>query len=302
MKIGVLGWDYGAEDVDAPVLATVGRQRGHDMYLFTLDDVSCAPTPNGFDVMVGDQAAASFDAIISRANLYSGRWQDRVERLSLLGSLPDVRMFDPVDVWLSTYSKLQTAQRLARAGLPVPPVRSATVASDVKAALDEWGDIVVKPSLECAGAGVERVVRFADDEARIEELLRTYRTLICQPFYPTQWGEYRVTVAGDELPLSFVKYPAVGQWMCRTPLGASFERVDLPADLAALALRATRLMGLTLAGLDILPTGDGYVILEVNPIPGNLDILGKASQRQVHDAVYAWVESHMSEPDPGQGG
>jgi ribosomal protein S6--L-glutamate ligase len=289
MKIGVLGWDYGAEDVDAPVMTSAGVRRGHETVLFTLDDLAYTPTANGFEILIGEHDARSFDAVISRANLYGDRWRDRVERLALL--------FDPVDVWVRGYSKLQTARHLAAHGLPVPPVRSATRAADVKRAVDEWGDVVVKPSFECAGNGVERITAANAGSPRVEELLAEYGTLVCSPFYPTRWGEYRITVAGDELPLNLVKYPAVGQWMCRTPLGASFERVDIPDDLADLAKRAARVMGLTLAGLDILPTPDGYVILEVNPVPGNLDILGKASQRRAHDAVYDWVEAHTTTQD-----
>ena len=71
-----------------------------------------------------------------------------------------------------------------------------------------------------------------------------------------------------------LKLPAYGSWRVKTLEGATFERLDTPPELAELALRATRAMGMTLAGLDILPTPDGYVVLEVNPVAGFLNIFG----------------------------
>ena len=50
--------------------------------------------------------------------------------------------------------------------------------------------------------------------------------------------------------------------------------------------------GMTLAGLDILPTPDGYVILEVNPVAGFLNIFGEGPRQETFAAVYDWVEKH----------
>ncbi len=302
MKIGVLGWDHGIEDDDAPVIAAVGAERGHETLLFTLEDVDYATVDGGFEVRLAGQSGRSFDAIISRARLYDDGhlpYPDRVERLSLVSNIPGVRMFDPLEVWLVGYSKFRTAQILAGAGLPVPPTRSCTTPAGVEAAMKDWDTVVVKPSIERAGNDVERIRDYAADLPLIERLLAKYGTLLCQPYYPTEFGEYRVTVAGAIAPINMFKLPAVGEWMCRTPLGASFERIDLPPDLEDLSIRATRLLGMTHAGLDILPTAaGGYVILEVNPVPGNMNILGIDQQRQAHEAMYDWVEARMAEqPD-----
>ncbi|MET8282585.1 hypothetical protein [Micromonospora sp. NPDC005174] len=291
MRIGVLAWDHGEEDDDSPVIAELGRERGHDTSLFTVEEIDVAAAPGGGpEVMFNGELGRSFDAVISRAQLH-GDWRDRVERLMLASSIPGVTMFDPVEVWQAAYSKFRMMQVLADAGLPVPPTRACRVPADVEAASREWGTVVVKPSYGRAGIDVERITNVADDLPLIEKLLARYGVLVCQPYYPTQYGEYRLTVSGDTMPMNMVKYPAVGQWKTRTLLGASFERVDIPPELADISIRATRAMGITLSGLDILPTEDGYVILECNAIPGNLNILGKESQRLAFEAMYEWVEA-----------
>jgi ribosomal protein S6--L-glutamate ligase len=302
MKIGVLGWDRGTEDPDSPGLADAGRELGHDTSLFLLEEIAYRPGPSGLEVFLGPEPASAFDAVLSRANLYGewregdrlyDGWPDRLERLAMLESVPGLAVFDPVDVWFRGYSKFLTAQRLTAAGLPAPPTRSARTVADVAAAAAEWGTTVVKPSFGLRAIDVERVTD-ADEQAElVEGMLGRYGTLVCTPFYPTQWGEYRVVVAGDSVPLTMLKLPAAGSWRVKTLEGASFEQVEPPADLVELALASARAMGITLAGLDVLPTGDGWVVLEVNPVAGFFDIFGKAPQREIYTATYSWITDHV---------
>jgi glutathione synthase/RimK-type ligase-like ATP-grasp enzyme len=299
VKIGVLGWDRGDEDPDSPGLAEAGRRFGHDTSLFVLDEVSYAAAASGLRVLLGGEPAESFDAVICRANLYGDwhtrpftGWEERLERLQSVSAVLGPRMFDPADVWFAGYSKFLTAQRLAAAGIPVPPTRSARSLADVAAAVAEWGPTVVKPSFGLRAMDVERVNDPADpaDAAVVERLLGSYGALLCMPFYPTEFGEFRLTVAGEARPIDMLKLPAYGSWRVKTLEGASFERLDTPPELADLAVRAARAMRMTLAGLDILPTPDGYGILEVNPVAGFLNIFGEGPRQEVFTGVYDWIE------------
>lgn len=305
MKIGVLGWDHGAEDPDSPRIAEHGRLLGHDTSLFSLEEIGYAPGTSGpggasVEVLLAGVPASEFDAVISRANLYGewrrnlyDGWPDRVERLTMLSTALGPRLFDPVDVWLRGYSKFLNAQTLSAAGVPTPAVRSATTVEQVGEAVDAWGEAIVKPSFGLRGIDVERITDPRRQAADIERMLGLYGTLACQPFHPTEWGEYRITVAGAVAPICMLKLPAAGSWRCKTLEGASFERWDPSAELLELALSATRAMGMTMAGLDILPTEDGYVVLEVNPVGGFLDIFGPDPLRATLDGLYDWVLTHL---------
>jgi ribosomal protein S6--L-glutamate ligase len=301
VKIGVLGWDYGDEDPDSPGLAEAGRQRGHETSLCTLDEVTFAAAASGLRVLLGDQPAESFDAVICRANLYGDwhtrpftGWEERLEKLQAVDAVLGDRMFDRAGVWFAGYSKFLTAQKIAAAGLPAPPTRSATSMADVAAAAGQWGTTVVKPSFGLRAMDVERVTDAADPAqiAMVERLLGSYGALLCTPYYPTEYGEFRITVAGEAMPIDMLKLPGWGAWRVKTLEGASFERLQAPPELAELALAATRAMGMTLAGLDILPTTDGYVVLEVNPVAGFLNIFGEGPRQEVYAGVYDWVEKH----------
>ena len=72
-------------DPDAPCLVEAGRERGHEMALFTLEEVAYTPgAKGGLNLVVGGGAndAESFDAIISRAKLYGDDWQRTNQRWS----------------------------------------------------------------------------------------------------------------------------------------------------------------------------------------------------------------------------
>ncbi|WP_237318995.1 RimK family alpha-L-glutamate ligase [Streptomyces sp. JJ36] len=295
MKIGVLGWDYSGIDPDGFRLVDHGRERGHETSFATLDEVEFRPGPGGgTQVLVKGEPAESFDALINRSRVFGEGSQERVERLGMLSNVPGLRLFDPLDAWLTSCSKFRTAQALTAAGLPTPPVRSVSSLTEVEAACAEWGEVILKPSHGFAGTDVERIADFGAEKDLAEELLRRTPTLLCQPFYPTSGGEFRITVAGDATPINILKLPRPGTWRCKTLEGASFERLDAPAELTGLAVRAARAVGLSLAGLDILPHAGGYVVLEVNEVPGFLGILGAEQHRQVLDGVYTWVEKHTA--------
>jgi ribosomal protein S6--L-glutamate ligase len=299
VKIGVLGWDYSGIDPDGHSLVEYGRERGHETSFATLDEVAFVPGPHAVDVTVAGEPARSFDAFINRSRGFGPGGEERMERMRMLGNVPGVRLFAPADAWQTASSKFLTAQRLAQAGLPTPPVRSVASLAEVGAACAEWGAVILKPSYGFGGADVERIADFAAEKDVAEEMLARVPNLLCQPYYPTEGGEYRITVAGDATPMNVLKLPMPGVWRCKTLDGASFERYDAPDELIDIAVRATRAMGLTLAGLDILPHAGGYSILEVNEVPGFLSILGPRQHRQVLDGVYDWVEREV-ERDSGE--
>ncbi len=300
MRIAVLGWDHGVMDPDGPVLVSHARRRGHTAHLASLEDLELLPERGGgFRVLLGGTDARELDAVLVRAKLFGDEaldFRDRLERLTILDAVPGLAMFDTAKTWADTYSKVRTAQILAAAGLPATPLRSAVSHEQVRDAWEHWGgDIIVKPSYGLRGLDVERVRDPERDRDVLDGLFSRYTSLVCQPYYPTELGEYRITVAGERHPIDMLKLPAAGTWRCKTLEGASFERLDAPPDLVELSLAATREVGLTLSGLDVLRDGDRYVILEVNPVPGFLDIFGPEPHREVLDGVFDFVETHLEE-------
>jgi ribosomal protein S6--L-glutamate ligase len=109
-------------------------------------------------------------------------------------------------------------------------------------------------------------------------------------------------VAGETTPIKMLKLPPAHTWRCKTYEGASWEQIDPPEELLDLSIRATRRMGLTYAALDILPhPSGGWVILEVNAVPGFLNMFGEPGNTEGLAGIFDWVEKQLgSLSEPGE--
>lgn len=266
MRIGVIAYDL--EDPDSPELARTGRDLGHDTTTFFLTDVTCRDNGTFVEPVVNGQAVADFDIIISRAQIRLDYAQVDHERYALLCNVPGVTVIDSADAYLNAESKLVGLQRLGAAGLPIAPTRACRTIAEVAQALADWGVIVLKPSFGFGGRDVERVRDLGEHRQTVENLLKKYETLVCQPYYPHPDGDLRVTIVGDEAPMSMNRVPAPSGWKANVKSGATGHPVIPDPELVEISRRAARVMNLTIAGLDFLPTPDGYRIIEFNTCPG----------------------------------
>lgn len=292
MRIGLLAWE--AEEYESNALYRFGREQGHEMTLFTLQDISLRLSPSGAEVTVlGQDAQDRFDLVLARPELRPGLVEADYELLHLLSAIPGVTVIDPPAAYLANECKLITLQRLAEAGFPVVPTRMCRTRQEVADALGQWRRIVLKPTFTWGGKDVERIFDLERDAAVLERLLARYEVLACQPYIEHPGGDIRVTVVGDEVPLTFRRVPAGGvHWKANVALGARAEVIQPPPELAAMALDAARLCRITMAGLDFLDTADGYRILEINNVPGWYPV-PQREQRATLESVFRMFEARM---------
>lgn len=288
MRVGVVGWDR--TEFESLHLVSTSRERGHEAELFTLDDVSWGAVDDGYGVLAAGHRACDFDVIVSRAQLRRERWQSDLERLTLLSNLPDTPIIDPAAEFVAAESKFVQLQLIGAAGLPVLPTVCCASTGDVRDVLATWGDTVLKPSFGLEGNDVERVWAGRELPAAAARLLERHGTVLAQPYVPHPGGDVRLTVLDDEVVLSFRRIPQRGGWKANVAQGARVEMLpDPPAELVEMALRASRAMGITIAGVDVLPLRDGHVIVEINDGPG-WHPLAAEDEAIMANAVLAYAE------------
>jgi ribosomal protein S6--L-glutamate ligase len=288
MRLGIVGWDR--QEYESWHLVSTGRARGHEAELFTLDEVSWGAVDGGYGVLAAGRPACEFDVIVSRAQLRRERWQRDLERLTLLSNLPGTPILDPAAEFVAAESKLVQNQRIGAAGLPVIPTVSCASTAEVRDALTSWGDTVLKPSFGWEGNDVERVWAGQELPATVARLLDRYGSVLAQPYLPHPDGDLRLTVVDHEVVLSFRRIPHGDGWKSNVAQGARAEMVATPpAELVELALRAARAMDITIAGVDVLPLGDGHVITEINDGPG-WHPLTEEAEATMANAVIAYAE------------
>ena len=165
--------------------------------------------------------------------------------------------------------------------------------------------IVKLPDGSFSGA-VFKIKDAADHAARVEDLIRRSPLLVAQAYMPTAF-DWRVTVL-DGKPLFVARYDmAPGHWQIRatSPSGVRYGRVEAvprdeaPAEVVRAGLRAARLVGDGLYGVDLKETASGVVVIEVNDNP-NLD-LGyddEADGDVIYEDIVSWFERRLPKERP----
>lgn len=230
----------------------------------------------------------SADLVVVRAT-----W-DYVERhAEFLAWVRQVEAVTPVlngaDVFTWNSDKAYLAQ-LAEAGLDVVPTRVLASEGDLAAAVQEWGQVVVKPRVGAGGVGVQVV------DACATSLLPTV-PCVAQPLVESvrSAGEMSVYVVGGAATGQVRKVPPAGEILVHEHLGGAYTRVPLDPALQAASLDAVRaaqdLVGrrLPYARVDFLLLGDRWRVSELELIepslyldlvPENADALALAAVDQ----------------------
>jgi RimK family alpha-L-glutamate ligase len=128
--------------------------------------------------------------------------------------------------------------------------------------------LVLKPRFGSWGRDVLRCETPADVERTLEELRDRpwFRTSggIAQELIPTSGVDLRVIIAGSRMVGAVERIAQPGEWRTNVSLGAARRQVDPPDEAVRLAVAAVRAIGAEFVGVDLLPTNEGYIVLEVN--------------------------------------
>lgn len=191
---------------------------------------------------------------------------DALHRLEALG----VPVLNPPRAVETAVDKYLALARLEADGLPVPPT---WVGESVAEALDAYdrlgGDVVLKPLFGAEGRGLVRVSDRELAGRACRTLERLGSILYLQAFVPNFGHDLRAFVLGERVLGAIRRHAPPGDWRANVAVGGRAETVTLDARTEQLAVRAARAVGARMAGVDLLPTTRGeLLVLEVNAVPG----------------------------------
>jgi ribosomal protein S6--L-glutamate ligase len=213
---------------------------------------------------------ANSDAILVRT-MPPGSLEQVVFRMDLLhrAQARGIRVVNSPQALESCIDKYLATEKLAAAGLPVPPTVACQTAD---AALEVFqslcGDVVVKPLFGSEGRGMLRVSDPDLAWRTFRTLERTQSVIYVQQFVRHPGWDLRLFVLGERVLGAMRRYAKNG-WRTNVAQGGRAEAVNATVDEESLAIRAAAAVGADIAGVDLLPSPDGdYVVLEVNAVPG----------------------------------
>jgi len=217
-------------------------------------------------------AVAEADLVVVRG-MPAGSLEQIVFRMDLLARLeargtPVVNPPRGLEIAIDKYLALT---RMAAAGLPVPRTITTQDAATIRTAWEALGgDCVIKPLFGSRGRGLTRLTTAQEVEAFAAggAPAATGGVAYVQEFVPHAGWDVRVLVIGGQA-FTIRRHAAAGDWRTNVSLGGRAEPFTAPAGWVDLAHDAARAVGTEIAGVDLLPSIDGRVlVLEVNAVPG----------------------------------
>ena len=218
-----------------------------------------------------------------------------------------VRQFEQMDVYTPTPAngiansrdKLRSMQILSRHGIDIPETTFVRDRADVLPAIERVGGapVVIKLLEGTQGVGVILAPDNKVAEAVIETLQSTRQNVLIQRFIAESRGkDIRALVVGDRVVAAMRRRAQGDEFRSNVHRGGSAEIVELDAKYEEVAVRTAQIMGLRVAGVDMLEGDDGPLVMEVNSSPGLEGIEG-ATGLDIAGAIIDYVANQVSFPE-----
>lgn len=205
-----------------------------------------------------------------------------------------VRQFEMMGVFTPNESqaisrsrdKLRCLQILSRQGIGLPVTGFAHSTKDIEGLIELVGGapLVIKLLEGTQGIGVVLAETHQAAKSVIEAFRGLNANILVQEYIKEAGGsDIRCFIVGDKIVASMKRQGAPGEFRSNVHRGGSAGKVKLTPEERSTAIRAAKAMGLRIAGVDILRSNHGPVVMEVNSSPGlegieaaaSVDVAGK---------------------------
>lgn len=277
-------------------LRSAAQDRGHtvkvlDTLRFSIDLSGDEP-----DLQFRGRPLSTYDAILPRIGA----------SVTYFGTAV-VRQFEQMDVYtpntangiMNSRDKLRATQVLSRHNVGMPATAFVRNRAEIANAIEMVGGapVVVKLLEGTQGIGVILAPTMKVAEAIVETLQGTNHQVLIQRFVKESKGrDIRALVVGDRVVAAMRRRAQGDEFRSNVHRGGSVEAVDLDPAYAEVAVRCAQIMGLRVAGVDMLEGNDGPLVMEVNSSPG-LEGIEAATKLDVAGAIVDYIADQAGFPD-----
>ncbi len=272
-------------------LVEAGQQRGHEVQV--VDALKCYMdiTSDHPAIFYKGEKLSGFDAIIPRIGASVTRFGTAVLRqFEMMGVYP---INESVAIGRSR-DKLRSLQLLSRKGIGLPITGFAHSVSDTEEMVNLVGGapLVIKLIEGTQGRGVVLAETKKAAESVIDAFHELDANFIVQEFIKEAAGsDIRCFVVGEKVVAAMMRTAKEGEFRSNLHRGGEAHLVKLTKEERATALQAARIMGLNMAGVDLLRSARGPVVMEVNSSPG-LEGIEKSTGKDVAALVIEFIEKN----------
>jgi ribosomal protein S6--L-glutamate ligase len=292
LKIGILASN--PELYSNQRIMEAGRARGHDIEFLNIKQCYMKLNADTPEVHYrGGRMLGDFDAVIPRirpsVTFYGCALTRHFESLgvyTLNGSLSISQSRD----------KLFSLQLLQKSGLDIPTSGFASSPVDTNDLIDMVGGapLIVKLLEGSQGRGVVLAETRKAAESVINAFTSLKANLLVQEFVKEAQGkDLRCFVIDGKVVASIERTAAPGEFRANIHQGGTAQVVKVTKEEKSLALKATKVLGLDVAGVDIIRSNKGPLLLEVNSSPG-LEGIETATDKDIASLLIAAIEKKLS--------
>ncbi len=294
MKVGILSRE--PRSYSTQRLKVSARERGHKVRVLDTLRFGIDLTSEEAGLQYRGKRLQGFDAVIPRIGA----------SVTFFG-LAVLRQFEQMDVYTPNPSygiansrdKLRSTQILSRHNVGIPATTFVRTREDVRPAIERVGGapVVIKLLEGTQGIGVILAPDVKVAEAVIETLQSTKQNVLIQRFISESRGrDVRAFVVGDRVVAAMRRVGPEGEFRSNLHRGGRTEPIELDPEYARVAVQSAQIMGLRVAGVDILESEFGPLVMEVNSSPG-LEGIETATGLDVAGAIIDYIANRVRFPE-----
>jgi ribosomal protein S6--L-glutamate ligase len=273
-------------------IVKAGEKRGHEMLVVDHSKCDIIIERKNPHIFYRGKELADIDAVIPRigasVTFYGTAVVRQFEMMKVFSAIESQSLVRSRD-------KLRSLQILARAGLGMPKTAFTNYSRDVSEVIKQVGGapVVIKLLEGTQGVGVV----LAESKKAAESILEAFNGLqarvIVQEFIKEAGGaDIRAFVVDGVVVGAMKRQAKEGEFRSNLHRGGTAEIIELSEEEENAALKAARVLGLGIAGVDLLQSDRGPLIMEVNSSPGLEGIEG-ATEKDIAKAVIRYVERNV---------
>lgn len=289
MKIGLLSRN--SKLYSSRRLVEEAKQRGHEIQVIDVLRAYMNIAAHKPTIHYKGEALRGFDAVIPRIGASVTFYGAAVLRqFEMMGVYP---LNESVAITRSR-DKLRSLQLLSRRGIGLPVTGFASKPDDIKDVIKMVGGapLVVKLLEGTQGVGVVLAETQKAAESVIEAFMGLKTHILVQEYIKEAGGaDIRCFVIGGKVVAAMERKAAPGEFRSNLHRGGSSSLIRIIPEERSTAVRAAKIMGLNVAGVDLLRSNHGPVVMEVNSSPG-LEGIEEATGKNIAGQVIAYLEAN----------
>ena len=290
MKIAILSRNKNLYSTNR--LFNAGTKRGHRIDV--IDYLRCYINigENQTAIYYDGKKLGRYDAVLPRIGASQTSYGTAIVRqFEMIGDF----VINKSDAIKSSRDKLRSLQVLAKHGIDMPITGYASHTMDIHDVIEKVGKtpLIMKLLQGTQGNGMVLAETMKAAESVMNAFKQVDADILIQEFIKESSGvDIRVIVVGKKVVAAMQRVAPKGEFRSNVHRGAATKHINLTPEEEEIAIKSTKILGLSVAGVDLMRSKRGPLVLEVNSSPGlqGIELLTGAD---VAGEIISFIESSL---------